>query len=193
MIASQTSYEVNRTWGLALVAGLLACLAYGITAYHRSCAHAVGAEDGAMTATDSAARARAREGLGPARRVRVRAEQVVGCRQGGALAAAHDGARRSRWCSSCGSCSSRSSASIRSSAGARATSGTTSPPGRSAPTPATSCGPRRSPPSPTPASACSPARRSRCSCALVLQPVAVGRVDVHAGRRSCCARCRWWR
>jgi ABC-type nitrate/sulfonate/bicarbonate transport system permease component len=33
MIASQTSYEVTRTWGLALVAGLLACLAYGITAY----------------------------------------------------------------------------------------------------------------------------------------------------------------
>ena len=33
MIASQTSYQVNRTWGLALVAGLLACLAYGITAY----------------------------------------------------------------------------------------------------------------------------------------------------------------
>ena len=32
MIASQTSYQVNRTWGLALVAGLLACLAYGITA-----------------------------------------------------------------------------------------------------------------------------------------------------------------
>jgi len=33
MIASQTSYEVNRTWGLAIVAGLLACLAYGITAF----------------------------------------------------------------------------------------------------------------------------------------------------------------
>ena len=33
MIASQTSYQVTRTWGLALVAGLLACLAYGITAY----------------------------------------------------------------------------------------------------------------------------------------------------------------
>ena len=33
MIASQTSYEVNRTWGLAIVAGLLACIAYGITAY----------------------------------------------------------------------------------------------------------------------------------------------------------------
>jgi ABC-type nitrate/sulfonate/bicarbonate transport system permease component len=33
MIASQTSYQVNRTWGLAIVAGLLACLAYGITAY----------------------------------------------------------------------------------------------------------------------------------------------------------------
>jgi ABC-type nitrate/sulfonate/bicarbonate transport system permease component len=33
MIASQTSYEVNRTWGLAIVAGLLACVAYGITAY----------------------------------------------------------------------------------------------------------------------------------------------------------------
>ena len=33
MIASQTSYQVTRTWGLALTAGLLACLAYGITAY----------------------------------------------------------------------------------------------------------------------------------------------------------------
>jgi len=33
MIASQTSYQVTRTWGLAIVAGLLACLAYGITAY----------------------------------------------------------------------------------------------------------------------------------------------------------------
>ena len=33
MIASQTSLKVNRTWGLALVAGLLAGLAYGITAY----------------------------------------------------------------------------------------------------------------------------------------------------------------
>ena len=33
MIASQTSYEVTRTWGLAIGAGLLAVLAYGITAY----------------------------------------------------------------------------------------------------------------------------------------------------------------
>jgi ABC-type nitrate/sulfonate/bicarbonate transport system permease component len=32
MIASQTSYEVSRTWGLAIVAGLLAGVAYGITA-----------------------------------------------------------------------------------------------------------------------------------------------------------------
>jgi ABC-type nitrate/sulfonate/bicarbonate transport system permease component len=32
MIASQTSYEVSRTWGLAIVAGLLAGIAYGITA-----------------------------------------------------------------------------------------------------------------------------------------------------------------
>jgi ABC-type nitrate/sulfonate/bicarbonate transport system permease component len=33
MIASQTGYEVTRTWGLAIAAGLLACVAYGITAY----------------------------------------------------------------------------------------------------------------------------------------------------------------
>jgi ABC-type nitrate/sulfonate/bicarbonate transport system permease component len=33
MIASETSYEVNRTWGLAIVSGLLACLAYGVTAF----------------------------------------------------------------------------------------------------------------------------------------------------------------
>jgi ABC-type nitrate/sulfonate/bicarbonate transport system permease component len=33
MIAAQTSYQVNRVWGLAIVAGLLAVLAYGITAY----------------------------------------------------------------------------------------------------------------------------------------------------------------
>jgi ABC-type nitrate/sulfonate/bicarbonate transport system permease component len=32
MIASQTNYEVSRTWGLALVAGLLAGVAYGVTA-----------------------------------------------------------------------------------------------------------------------------------------------------------------
>jgi ABC-type nitrate/sulfonate/bicarbonate transport system permease component len=32
MIASQTSYEVSRTWGLAIVAGLLAGIAYGVTA-----------------------------------------------------------------------------------------------------------------------------------------------------------------
>jgi len=32
MIASQTNYEVARTWGLALVAGLLAGVAYGVTA-----------------------------------------------------------------------------------------------------------------------------------------------------------------
>jgi ABC-type nitrate/sulfonate/bicarbonate transport system permease component len=32
MIASQTSYEVSRTWGLAIVAGLLAAVAYGVTA-----------------------------------------------------------------------------------------------------------------------------------------------------------------
>jgi len=33
MIASQAGYEIDRTWGLALVAGLLAVLAYGITAF----------------------------------------------------------------------------------------------------------------------------------------------------------------
>ena len=33
MIASQTGYEVTRTWGLAIAAGLLAVIAYGITAY----------------------------------------------------------------------------------------------------------------------------------------------------------------
>lgn len=32
MIASQTSYEVARTWGLAITAGLLAGIAYGVTA-----------------------------------------------------------------------------------------------------------------------------------------------------------------
>jgi ABC-type nitrate/sulfonate/bicarbonate transport system permease component len=32
MIASQTNYEVSRTWGLALVAGLIAGVAYGVTA-----------------------------------------------------------------------------------------------------------------------------------------------------------------
>jgi ABC-type nitrate/sulfonate/bicarbonate transport system permease component len=32
MIASQTSLEISRTWGLAIVAGLLAGFAYGVTA-----------------------------------------------------------------------------------------------------------------------------------------------------------------
>jgi ABC-type nitrate/sulfonate/bicarbonate transport system permease component len=32
MIASQTGYEISRTWGLAIVAGLLAGVAYGVTA-----------------------------------------------------------------------------------------------------------------------------------------------------------------
>jgi ABC-type nitrate/sulfonate/bicarbonate transport system permease component len=33
MIASQTGFEITRTWGLALVAGLLAVAAYGLTAF----------------------------------------------------------------------------------------------------------------------------------------------------------------
>jgi ABC-type nitrate/sulfonate/bicarbonate transport system permease component len=33
MIASQTGFQITRTWGLALVAGLLAVAAYGLTAF----------------------------------------------------------------------------------------------------------------------------------------------------------------
>ncbi len=53
MIASQTSYEVSRTWGLAIVAGLLAGIAYGAHRAGRARAHPVGTEERTMTATDS--------------------------------------------------------------------------------------------------------------------------------------------
>ena len=130
MIASQTSLR-GRTapGGSPSSAGLLAGLAYGITAFIGRAAHAVGAEDGAMTATDSLPALEPEKVSAPHASGAPEQNKWCGRRHGGALAAAHDGARRSCSSSSSGSCSSRSSTSTRSSAAVRSTCGTTSPTG----------------------------------------------------------------